>query len=345
MKQGTFTKEEDEYILENYESKTYTEMGNHLDRARQSISDRLKKLGRKKTTAIKKIQLWSDEELELIKNEYEMCHDIKELFPNRSEQSIHFKAWELGLKRIVFNKYFINHNYFKTYTPMMFYTLGLIASDGHIGNYDGAKVMSIVLHKDDRYILDMVSDDMQNERPITGHTNGSCDALIVSGETIYNDLISLGIVERKSLILKWSWNSSKFDDEMLKYYILGYIDGDGCIVHYTRNRPENKYKKTEEILELSILGTEHYLVGMSRELNRILGTKVMSTSKSKTTLNGKVYQNISRIKYSGKSARTVLKWLYDKKDNIYMKRKKDKYLSYLELTGRDISSNLNSSLS
>ena len=341
MKQGTFTKEEDIYILDNYEEMTYTEIGNHLDRARQSISDRLKKLGKKKTTAIKNIQLWSVEELELIKNEYEMCPDIKKLFPHRSEQSIHFKAWELGLKRIVLNRYSVNHNYFKTHTPMMFYTLGLIAADGHIGSYEGARVMSLTLHRNDRYILDMVSSDMENERPIHKHSSSNCDSLIVSGETIYNDLTSLGIVERKSLILEWSWNSSEFSDEMLKYYILGYIDGDGCIIHYTRNRPENKYKKTEEILELSILGTEHYLVGMSKEFNRILGTKVMSTSKPKTILNGKLYQNISKIKYSGKSARIILKWLYDKEDNIYMKRKKDKYLSYLNLTGKDISSNLN----
>lgn len=54
-----------------------------------------------------------------------------------------------------------------------------------------------------------------------------------------NDLINLGCIPRKTLVLKFP-NESTVPKQLIKHFIRGYMDGDGCISTYYKKRKERK---------------------------------------------------------------------------------------------------------
>jgi intein-encoded DNA endonuclease-like protein len=74
------------------------------------------------------------------------------------------------------------------------------------------------------------------------------------------DLIKLGCVNNKSLILKFP-NDDIIPKHLIRHFIRGYFDGDGCVYYKegekidSRNKKKYKYKR----LMVSIVGTESFL--------------------------------------------------------------------------------------
>lgn len=320
MKSGKFSKLEDEFILENYLTMTVKDMAFNLDRKLVSVQDRMRKLNLIK---IKK-EVWSDEEIELLKEKYNKTIDIFDMFPGRTRQSIAYKAHDLGLKKYNRGNFSVDYSFFKTWSEEMAYILGLICADGNICS-DEVKRLTITLHNNDLYMLEKISNIMKNKRPIFKRKTGCNDLVITCGE-IYDDLISLGVVPKKSLTLKWIENIPK---DYLKHFVRGYFDGDGCVSVYTRTR------KTyiEDVLEVAMLGTPEFLNGMSTEVHNSIGIhKVKAINCS--TVNFK--SNAYRIRWTYSNAEKFLKWIY-KDANIYLIRKREKFENYLKK--QDTSSN------
>lgn len=307
-----FSDEENKFLIENYQLMPYKEIAKILGRKETAINDRLRKLGLIK---IKKTK-WTEEELELLRTEYPINPRVTELFPNRTKQSVYYKACELKLDRMNRGMYSVNVNFFKEWNRQMAYILGLIAADGNV--ITDPKLLTIVLHRQDRYMLDKIKSIIELERPIASR-KGNCDALVVRSGTIVDDLINLGIIPKKSLTLEWLDVPKVY----LKDFIRGYMDGDGCVTYYERK------DRGKLILEVSMLGTEHFLHGMSIAINEEIGLKVMKTTKPKRVVDGKEVGNISKLRYSGSTACKLLDWLYEDAD-LFLERKKDKYIKYLE---------------
>lgn len=306
-----FSDEENRFLINNYQLMPYKEIARILGRKEASVNDRLRKLGLTKNKKTK----WTDEEIQLLKKEYPINPYVTDLFPNRTKQSVHSKAHELKLNRMNRGMYPVNVHYFKQWSKDMAYILGLIAADGNV--ILNPKVLTIVLHRQDRYMLDLIKEKMELERPISSRKS-NCDALTVRCGTIVDDLINLGIIPKKSLTLEWIDVPTQY----LKDFIRGYMDGDGSVSYYIRK------DRNELILEVSMLGTEKFLHGMSVAINREIGLKVMKTSKPKGFINGKEFRNISKIKYSGSTACKLLDWLYEDSE-LFLRRKKDKYIEFL----------------
>lgn len=89
----------------------------------------------------------------------------------------------------------VNHDYFKTWSKNMAYIFGLWCADGNIGTQNKGYQFSIKLHKKDKYLLQDILDEMKSEHKIYENKENCC-YFIIGSKTIYNDIISLGGMEK-----------------------------------------------------------------------------------------------------------------------------------------------------
>ena len=161
-------------------------------------------------------------------------------FPKAPDNYYKNKGWEnwfefLGNKRDK-RKYKVNDNYFKKWSHNMAYVFGLWFADGYIRKTkDNVHRFSIKQHNKDRYLLENVLKEMDSNCPIYLHN--SCCYFSINSSKIYNNIISLGGKERKSLDCRFP----KIPKKYLPDFIRGYFDGDGSISRGTKCAKSNKY--------------------------------------------------------------------------------------------------------
>jgi len=198
----------------------------------------------------------------------------------------------------------LNENFFESIdSEESGYWLGFIMADGSVGSYYGDSFrLDINLKQSDYKHLEKFHkcvNSMLEVRQLD--KNSSCHSSHVSNK-LCQDLMSLGCVPRKSLILKYPQIPSEID----KHFIRGYFDGDGCITF--------DVKKSN--IRLAIIGTKEMLTSIQKRLG----------------INVKLYQRSSRNTYhlpiSGNvQVRRILDFLY-KDSTIYLDRKYNKYKEY-----------------
>lgn len=122
-------------------------------------------------------------------------------------------------------------------------------------------------------------------------------------------LISLGCLPKKSLILKFPNIKIFKSSDLLKHFIRGYWDGDGCLC-YNKTYPS-----------VSVIGTEDMLINILSHLPLTKSYKMHSKDGNPLTV---------QVAISGKAAYRVASYLY-KNATIYLDRKYNKYKEYCRL--------------
>src|SRR3989338_1938799 len=240
-----------EYLIEQLKSKNYIQIAKENNVSPDTIQHHMNKQGLTKERIS-----WNKEDIKLLRENYGLSQNIYKLFPNKTISSINHKASRLGLKRENrIRKYAINLNFFKNWNPEMAYILGLFFSDGNVGC--DKRQINIHLNQKDHYILEKISQIMRSNRPVRIYSNASY--LRVDGRVIVNDLIKLGCVPRKSLILKFP----RIEDRFLPHFIRGFFDGDGSI-HF--NKPNT--------IKVAFISTKHFIMGLQKSLNRVLNLRI-----------------------------------------------------------------------
>lgn len=132
---------------------------------------------------------------------------------------------------------YINQDFFKTWSPNMAYVLGYVSADGCIHSSKDRK---------DSYILNITSKDkshlvkiknvLESEYKISTKFNGTKTGGVayhiqVRNNTICNDLINLGIHQRKTHTLQ----PITVPDEYFPDFVRGFFDGDGTVYLYKVN--------------------------------------------------------------------------------------------------------------
>jgi intein/homing endonuclease len=146
----------------------------------------------------------------------------------------------------------LNENFFEVIdTQEKAYWLGFIAADGCV-YYDGnSRHLSINQSIKDKDHLEKLRKTIGYEKELYHHIGGIAHTemvrLRIASKKLYYDLISHGVVPRKTFILKSPINIS---DEMIRHWIRGYFDGDGCINIRQDGRNER----------VTILGTEDVMM-------------------------------------------------------------------------------------
>lgn len=155
------------------------------------------------------------------------------------------------------------------------YFLGFIAADGCVQKFtSSSKGLSITLDIKDKCVLDKLKEEIGNEHNIRvwskrqTHNKNVITTFCrfsLANKFLYDDLINLGIVERKTFLLQNVL--TKLPEQFRNAFIIGYFDGDGSVT-----LPKSKIKITTGILypnnsiHISIRGTKELLQGIIEHL-------------------------------------------------------------------------------
>lgn len=223
----------DNYILENYKTKTNAQMALECGCCKSTISDKRKKLGISATDLNKTLR----EKTPYICEMYgkKTAHQIsKEL-----SCSVSFirKIWkENGLCGAKSTIYSYREDYFeKIDTPKKAYWLGFIASDGCLYRRDGHQGMiALSVNEKDIEILDSFKEELDTAKPISvsidkRRPTTKMASLQITGDKVFNDVLSLGIGIRKTFDMELDKVFENIPEEFVFDFILGYFDGDGSI--------------------------------------------------------------------------------------------------------------------
>jgi hypothetical protein len=227
-------------------------------------------------------------------------------------------------------RYIQDDSYFKIINDeRKSYWLGFLYADGCVykKSENNGEVI-IQLKPDDRNILEEFLKDIKSDRHVHVNKKGYVSICISSTEMV-NDLIKLGCVPRKSLVLQFP--SKKIVPQyLLSHFIRGYMDGDGCISTY--------YKRKKGRIT-AILTCEIKFIGTYSMLN---GIREFFKSEKNLLIN-KHSPATYQLSFSGTKYREAVNSLYDNAV-IYMERKKvkwDEYTTYLNNKNREKENKLN----
>jgi len=227
-------------------------------------------------------------------------------------------------------KYKVNHGYFdKIDTEYKSYILGLIYADGSIIQPKGNRQMSlrITLQEEDGYILQKFADEAAGGQikimnPPSVRKKGWKRRSVVSiaSSRICNKLIDMGCKPNKSRI---GMNFPKLDNQLVRHFIRGFLDGDGCITetkipyHYIRITTQKRKGEHIQRFKMRIAFTSTDLIFL-KEVEKYLNiSKSYYRSVKRTQLIYTLW--IERRADFEK----VVQYLY-KDSNYYLERKFNK---------------------
>ena len=181
-----------------------------------------------------------------------------------------------------------NKKFFSKFTPISCYWAGFLAADGCISQ-DGSYI-GFGLQIRDKQVLEQFKTDIEFTGPILDikRTKSSKLQIYSAHELTYHLENSYNIVPNKSLILKPPFELQ--NQSLIKHFLIGIIDGDGCI----------KFCKRDKTLILDICGaSEPFLNWIRFQLESIYDLPHKIFYRQKGT-------KCQTYRIQGKSARTVL---------------------------------------
>lgn len=188
------------------------------------------------------------------------CFGIRE----RSKSEARIEAQKQG--KIPQQFFDINENFFSSWSPEMAYVLGLIITDGCI-----SRAGTVSLCMNDKELLEKVKETMGSEHKITPskHQNGLYHYQFAR-ETLVKDLEKLGVIPRKSLIVKFP----EVPQVYLSDFIRGVFDGDGS-VFFDKRSPNFPLRSK------FVSGSADFIDGLHKSLE-FLGMPKRTIYKQKT---------------------------------------------------------------
>lgn len=193
------------------------------------------------------------------------------------------------------------------------YWLGFIYADGYIATIKekGKKEYNFELSLclQDKSHLDKFNKFMEHEDENHVKVDSYRARWIISNKHLWETLNSYGCTPRKSLTLKFPDKSIFKSKDLIRHFIRGYFDGDGCISHID---------KTQEKPLISLLGTKEILEPIQ---------KMIFSDNVKLTLNDK--NNSMTLVMSRSCVKAIfLLYILYYKSSIYLDRKYQKFLFY-----------------
>jgi len=287
------------YLVKILKTKDYIQIAKENNVSTKTIQRKLKKFGLTNPS-----EKWSEEELTLLKKEYELNPDVYSLFPDRTTLSINHKASRLSLpKKIPVSGYRVNSHFFKSWSDEMAYVLGWFFSDGCV--HSNNRCCSIHLHKKDTEILEKLKKVMQSTHPL--YFIYDSVALRIYDYLLHKTLIKLGCIPRKSLVV----NFPDVPIEYLNHFIRGYFDGDGSICF---NKPN--------VIKVRIFGSKLFIEKLQAILEDLL-----SINFNQTHTIGNLYS----CECYGDNARKLCRWMYKDSEDLYLQRKWNRFDNHLKL--------------
>ena len=217
----------------------------------------------------------------------------------------------------------INHDYFENIdSEHKAYWLGFIYADGSItkkvyekGSYTYRLRMELMF--EDKYILEQMALDLEsdlkpkeyynNTSSFTGYNKPKHTAYIMfSSKKMGEDLVKLGVVPNKTLILK---SLPSIPDNLMKHFIRGYFDGDGSV-----------YLTKDNTIKTAFYGTHDFI-------NSIQDFLIKELDLTKKKITDQKEANVSFVGMAKQESEKLYHYMYDEA-TIFLNRKYEKYNKY-----------------
>ena len=197
------------------------------------------------------------------------------------------------------------------------YWLGFIAADGYVitePNYRFGVTLAIKDLSHIKSLKRFLKARHPIKYPISHKNKGNnryC-SLVISSKDLTNNLIGLGIVPRKTFLLKFP---AFISADLIRHYIRGYFDGDGWVSTHTRTG-----------LQFGIMGRKTVLRAMQSILMNKCGVRRIALHKDKRHPNSDTFSLV----YGGSpQAERIYHYLYDN-SKICLPRKKKIFDDFLK---------------
>lgn len=200
----------------------------------------------------------------------------------------------------------VNDDYFnKIDTEHKAYWFGFMCADGYVNPIKNIVILKLV--ESDREIIDTFKKDIQymgNLHIDSRHKNSQILISITSSK-LSNDLSAKGCVQNKSLIL----NFPHIDKNLVRHFIRGYFDGDGCISGL----------KDPKIV---IIGTKWFLKELNKWVHKQTGIGIKNLRKC-PGYKGRPWNGSTMIYAFGGRRQTEVffKWLYKDATRFLLRKK------------------------
>lgn len=209
-------------------------------------------------------------------------------------------------------KYNFNEHYFDIIDCQeKAYWLGFFAADGY--NHVSKGYIEFRLHKQDKEILEKFKSCVGANNPIGLYKQTYCNLTLYS-QYLCDKLSEYGLTQAKTYTLQ----IPILDNKLMRHFIRGYYDGDGCFSVIKRNDRKNSNSRT---YQFSITGMENPLRKIQEHLIKNVGVTDNGLKHRKSTV-------AVTIHYSGRNVcKRILDYLYEGA-TIYLQRKYNKYKEY-----------------
>lgn len=242
------------------------------------------------------------------------------------------------------NRYKFNKDFFKKWTHKMAYVLGFLYADGNITNSIPSRAQYIHFYSTDKDILERIKSVLSSNHtleviPVIARVRGSGFKrkkpgfrLRIGSREMYQDLINLGVVPRKSLVAIFP----KIPYEYLGSFLRGNFDGDGCVFL------EKAKGITQAVIikKLSVIftsGSYKFLEGLAESIKKNLAinhTKIYKGNRS------------FQLRYSTRDSIELFKLMYeDCPTGLYLERKSNIFNEYFQMAPQKVNSPITEILS
>lgn len=187
------------------------------------------------------------------------------------------------------------------------YWLGFLYADGYVRERKSSSELRLKLSiKDKEHLLkfkNFISDD---DIPIVEQMSGNSECIKVSinSKKIIQDLIKIGCVSKKSLIIKFP----KLKNNLIHHFIRGYFDGDGWI----------SVKKNNSFCFGIVSGSKSMVDVVNKIISKECEIKETKIYHRSLNVNNLVYSSVTDII-------KIFGYLY-KDSNIHLNRKMEKFI-------------------
>jgi hypothetical protein len=215
--------------------------------------------------------------------------------------------WAKEELNFIQKKHTVNENFFDILDEESSYLLGLIYADGNIAwnTKKGYYCLTITASAKDVQHLERLRKILSSTKPLLYSSKTNSYRLIVNNKKLCKKLMKLGVIPKKSLIVRFPKNIPK---QQLKHFIRGVIDGDGNVRFVERKR--------SPYFEITISsGSKRFCDGLVRAIKTIaeVNTKIRKAGK-----------NTYILQYSCSRGEKLAKCIYSNA-TIFLERK---YLQY-----------------
>ena len=207
-------------------------------------------------------------------------------------------------------EFLVNDNYFDILTPRSCWLLGLLASDGSVSKNKFINISQS--GKEGLRCINYIKKELEFTGPIFSYlpkiSNNKVYSLTINSKNLVNKLKDYNIIQNKTKIFKIP-QIILSNEDFLRWFLIGYIDGDGCIGIYKQH-----------LLVVCLVCNNL----MAKQLKRCLNNIKLNINKLKKS------DFLHEFRLNGEKAYLFGKYLYNdiNKVNIYQSYKYKKFINF-----------------